>query len=131
MKPKPGRRASHATIVAYLALFVALGGTATALSGRNSVFSDDIAPRNVKAGDPDCNAFLTGVDASPAEILHSHFGGSPPYGTVYTTTGSPEGTNYPVYAGWLTFPATPGSHTYSLQYQETLGSGVPVCTFSN
>jgi hypothetical protein len=41
------RRPSHATVVAYLALFVALGGTsALALSGSNTVFSDDIANDN-------------------------------------------------------------------------------------
>jgi hypothetical protein len=41
------RRPSHATVVAYLALFVALGGTsAVALSGSNTVFSDDIANDN-------------------------------------------------------------------------------------
>jgi hypothetical protein len=40
----PFGRPSHATVVAYLALFVALGGTsAVALSGSNTVFSDDIA----------------------------------------------------------------------------------------
>jgi hypothetical protein len=38
------RRPSHATVVAYVALFVALtGGTAVALSGSNTVFTDDIA----------------------------------------------------------------------------------------
>jgi hypothetical protein len=41
------RRPSHATVVAYLALFVALGGTsAVALSGTNTVFSDDVANDN-------------------------------------------------------------------------------------
>src|SRR5688572_16269885 len=41
------RRPSHATVVAYLALFVALGGTsALALNGANTVFSDDIANDN-------------------------------------------------------------------------------------
>ncbi len=38
-------------IVASLALFVALGGTATALHGHNSVFSDDIKNGQVKAAD--------------------------------------------------------------------------------
>jgi len=44
-------RSRHATVVAYLALFVALGGTATALDGKNTVFSDDIAPKEVKRSD--------------------------------------------------------------------------------
>lgn len=38
-------------VVAYAALFVALGGTAVALPGKNGVKSDDIAPKAVKAGD--------------------------------------------------------------------------------
>ncbi|HKG36366.1 MAG TPA: hypothetical protein VKA89_08025 [Solirubrobacterales bacterium] len=37
--------------VAYAALFVALGGTAVALPGHNSVRSDDIAPKAVKKSD--------------------------------------------------------------------------------
>jgi hypothetical protein len=38
------RRPSHTTVVAYIALFLVLsGGTAVALSGSNTVFTDDIA----------------------------------------------------------------------------------------
>jgi hypothetical protein len=39
------RRPSHATVVAYVALFIAISGgtTAVALSGSNTVFTDDIA----------------------------------------------------------------------------------------
>jgi hypothetical protein len=66
-------RPSHPTVVAYLALFVALtGGTAAALSGSNTVQSDDIGPgAQVKApdvadnavGSPDViNNSLTGAD---------------------------------------------------------------------
>lgn len=53
MPTKQGSRGrpSHATIVAYLALFVALGGTAGALAGKNTVDSRDIKPKNVKASD--------------------------------------------------------------------------------
>lgn len=53
------RRPSHATVVAYVALFVALGGgtTAVALSGHNTVQSDDIGPgAQVKAADIAPNA---------------------------------------------------------------------------
>jgi hypothetical protein len=46
-----GSRPSPAMVVALVALFAALGGTATALRGKNSVRSDDIAPRAVKAPD--------------------------------------------------------------------------------
>ena len=68
------RRPNHATVVAYLALFVALGGgtTAVALSGSNTVQSDDLGPgAQVKAPDVADNAVdsadvvnesLTGAD---------------------------------------------------------------------
>jgi hypothetical protein len=53
------RRPSHATIVAYVALFAALGGTATALSGRNSVRSNDIRNGQVKVRDLATGAVTT------------------------------------------------------------------------
>ena len=55
MKQTPEKRPwhpSHATVVAYLALFVALSGSAVALTlGRNSVKSKQLAPNAVKASD--------------------------------------------------------------------------------
>ena len=45
------RRPSPALVVAVIALLASLGGAAMALPGRNSVKSNDIAPRNVKLGD--------------------------------------------------------------------------------
>jgi hypothetical protein len=45
------RRPSPALVVAVIALVAALGGVATALPGRNSVRSDDIARHAVKNGD--------------------------------------------------------------------------------
>jgi hypothetical protein len=45
------RRPSPAMVIALVALFAALGGTATALRGKNSVRSDDIAPGQVKTRD--------------------------------------------------------------------------------
>ena len=46
------RRATYANVVATLALVVALGsGSAYALQGRNTVFSDDIVPDAVKGKD--------------------------------------------------------------------------------
>jgi hypothetical protein len=53
------RRPSHATVVAYVALFVALTGgtTAVALSGQNTVQSDDLGPgAQVAAADIRANA---------------------------------------------------------------------------
>ncbi|HKG35272.1 MAG TPA: hypothetical protein VKA89_02410 [Solirubrobacterales bacterium] len=46
-----GRRPSPAMIIALVALFAALGGTATALRGKNSVRSDDIAKGAVRTSD--------------------------------------------------------------------------------
>ena len=46
------RRATYANVVATLALIVAVGGgSAYALQGRNTVFSNDIAPNEVKGKD--------------------------------------------------------------------------------
>ncbi len=59
-------RPSPAMVVALIALFVALGGTATALTGSNSVFSDDIAPRNVKQSDINAGAVASGKLAANA-----------------------------------------------------------------
>jgi hypothetical protein len=45
-------RPSHTTVVAYLSLFLVLtGGTAVALNGSNTVFSDDISDGQVKRAD--------------------------------------------------------------------------------
>jgi hypothetical protein len=51
MKAKLRRRPSAAMVVAVVALVLALTGAAVALPGRNSVKSNDIAPKNVKRGD--------------------------------------------------------------------------------
>jgi hypothetical protein len=60
------RRPSHSTVIAYLALFVALGGTAYAL-GVNSVKSKHIkngAVRSVDVG----NDRLTGTDVDESTL---------------------------------------------------------------
>lgn len=64
--PRLFRRAASAlgghmrgNVVAYVALFFALTGTATALSGSNTVFSDDIVNGQVKRGDLAPNAVST------------------------------------------------------------------------
>jgi hypothetical protein len=73
------RRPSHATVVAYVALFVALtGGTAVALSGSNTVQSDDLGPgAQVKAPDVAANSVngtdivngsITGADIAPSAL---------------------------------------------------------------
>jgi hypothetical protein len=51
-KPRP----SAAIVVAVLALVAAVVGTAAALPGSNTVFSDDIAPGNVKLSDLHANS---------------------------------------------------------------------------
>ncbi len=54
------RRPSPGTVIAVVALFVALGGTAEALHGHNSVKSDDIANGAVKGKDIAANAVKSG-----------------------------------------------------------------------
>lgn len=74
------RRPSHATIVAYLALFVALGGTAGAIAGKNSVDSRDIKPKAVHAGDLDKNAVtkkkIRAKAVTGAKVLDGSIGGA-------------------------------------------------------
>lgn len=64
----------HATVVAYLALFVALGGTAYATVGlaRNSVKSIHIAPGEVKAADLGANA-VTSAKVKDGSLLTADF----------------------------------------------------------
>ena len=47
---RKGAGSGPALVLSMLALFVALGGTATALQGKVSVKRDDIAPRALDAG---------------------------------------------------------------------------------
>lgn len=54
------RRATYANVVATIALILAIsGGSAYALKGRNTVFSDDIAPDQVRAADAKEESFKT------------------------------------------------------------------------
>jgi hypothetical protein len=72
------RRPSHTTVAAYLALFLVLtGGTAVALTGKNTVFSDDITDGQVKNKDIGSEAVgpakvkdetLTGQDIKPNSV---------------------------------------------------------------
>ena len=65
------RRPSHATVVAYLALFVALSGTALAvdgpLAGQNTVGSEDIINSEVRTGDIG-DAEVSGNDLAPDAV---------------------------------------------------------------
>jgi hypothetical protein len=61
---------SPAFVLAAIALFVALGGTATALTGTNTVFSDDIAPGNVHASDIGANQ-VKSSDIAPGVVQSS------------------------------------------------------------
>lgn len=56
------KRPSHSTIVAYLALFVAIGGTAAALPGRNTVNSGDVIDETLKTRDLKNGAAVQGSD---------------------------------------------------------------------
>ena len=63
------RRPSHATAVAYVALFVALsGGTAVALSGSNTVFTDDVANDTQPAGGGNPAGGLVAADLRPGSV---------------------------------------------------------------
>lgn len=66
--------------VGYVALFVALSGTATALPGKNTVDSGDIAPRQVKSGDLADNAVTNAKLAANAvdagKVADNSLGGS-------------------------------------------------------
>ncbi len=71
-------RPSHTTVVAYLSLFLVLtGGTAFALSGSNTVFSDDITDGEVKnpdiaqnsiGGGKVVNGSLGGLDVNESSL---------------------------------------------------------------
>ena len=61
-------RPSAAMVVALIALFVALGGTAAALTGSNTVQSDDLGPgAQVKAADVADNA-VNGADIANGQV---------------------------------------------------------------
>lgn len=74
-------RPSPALVVAVVALVAALGGAAVALPGRNSVRSNDIAPKNVRAGDIRPRA----VDAFKTNLMRFNVLGQ----TVTTTSNAP------------------------------------------
>ena len=57
--PKNQGRPSPATVIACIALFFALSGSAIALQGRNTVDSGDIKPKAVKTSDIANNAVTT------------------------------------------------------------------------
>lgn len=59
-------------VISVLALFIALGGTATALKGKNTVFSDDIKNGQVKTKDLADNA-VAGDKIADGAILNRHF----------------------------------------------------------
>jgi hypothetical protein len=67
--------ASPAMIVALIALFVALGGTAAALSGSNTVFTDDIKNDQIYSGDVR-NDTLTGGGLAAADLQAGSVGAS-------------------------------------------------------
>ena len=69
-----GERLSPAVGISLLAVALALTGTATALKGRNSVFSDDIKNGQVKSADALDNGF-TGRDIRERSLV-----GVRPYG---------------------------------------------------
>src|SRR3954454_12335332 len=69
-------RLTYANVVATLSLFLVLsGGTAVALSGSNTVFSDDIVDNQVKSTDVRDDT-LTGGGLTAADLEAGSVGGS-------------------------------------------------------
>jgi len=68
-------RPSPAMVIALIALFVSLGGTAAALSGSNTVFSDDIVDNQVFSADVR-NDTLAGGGLGAADLKPSSVGTS-------------------------------------------------------
>jgi hypothetical protein len=157
------------TMVTVLAFIVLAGGSAVALSGHNSVFSDDIAPGQVKPPDVDlvrsdhilaeestastspvdlpnagprvtvkvptsdslvaiyakvdirgpvghrCDVGLyeANLPSDSGAILSTYGDGA--FETRYTAASS-TGLTSPQTATWNVFPATKGTHTYTLKY---------------
>lgn len=66
-------------VVGYIAVFIALGGTASALQGSNTVFSDDITNREVKSADVATNAIknakLADNAVGSAEVINDSLTG--------------------------------------------------------
>ena len=75
------RRPSPALVIALIALFAALAGTASALRGKNTVRSDDIAPGQVKRTDLGAQA------ADPFKLSLTKLRTGPP--TVTTASPTP------------------------------------------
>jgi hypothetical protein len=94
MKPSSGWRPTPSFVISCLALFVALSGTAVALSGHNRVKSDDIAAGGVHRGDirnhaingtKVANDSLTGVQVNESTLDGSQIP------NISTGGGSPSG----------------------------------------
>ena len=63
----------RSNIVGYVAVFLALTGTATALNGSNTVFSDDITDGEVKSADVATNAIRT-TKIGPGQVRNADLG---------------------------------------------------------
>jgi hypothetical protein len=101
------RRPSHATVVAYVALFVALtGGTAAALSGSNTVFTDDIANDTQPAGGGNPAGGLVAADLRPSSV------------------GSSEVLNNGLALSDLNATSRP----HKLEFSAPIGSNTPIAT---
>lgn len=84
MKSIRGRRPSPALVVSMLALILALSGSAAALRGKNTVFSDDIKNGQVKSADARDDG-LTGRDIREGSLVGvKPYGNTIPSGTTVT-----------------------------------------------
>lgn len=78
-------------VVALVALFVALGGSAVALKGRNSVKSDDIAPNAVRSADIRAKNVKTG-DIADGAVTPAKLASQPSVVSVLHVDGGPVDT---------------------------------------
>jgi len=101
-------------VVALIALFVALGGSAAALSGSNTVFSDDIVDNEVKTADVRDDT-LTGGGLVSADVRNdtqtAPAGGLGAVDLKPSSVGSSEVTNGSIASGDLA-PAARGARAY-------------------
>ena len=81
------RRPSPALVLAIIALFVSLGGVASGLAGRGTVFSDDIANNTVKSKDVKKNT-LTGADIRESRLEGVQSTEDLLFATVHETDGT-------------------------------------------
>ena len=121
------RRATYANVVATIALILAVGGgSAYALKGRNTVFSDDIAPDQVRGADAREASFRTPRILETDNSQGSTKGGEAVFAIAecpqgYSVTGGGFAKNHPSIIITRSIPYT-GQINYDSWYVEGVAS---------